>query len=433
MNPEIQTLASSLATDYFKRYPTNAAQQFEQLHYQDAVEILNSMSDADAALLLRLINPAFAGKLVRGLSHLAAISQIIDPTYLARIFSRLDTDTKMFCLNQLSEPIRVEIIEILEYPEGTAGSLMTSRVVSFHPSDLVETVVTRIRRIRAKNLTSIYLVDLDGKLLGRVSLQDLIGAEDEDTLHSLSNHTPSVNEMAPRDEVVEIVELNKLSSIPVVNSYGILIGAIRHDELLDIVQADALGDLQKMVGVSREEKALSTPVFSVRKRMPWLSINLLTTFAAAAVVGMFEDVIAQVTALAILLPVVAGQSGNTGAQALAVTMRGLALREIRLRHKWRVLAKEGSVGLINGLVIGCMCAIAVFVWSKSLPLALVIGVAMIVAMVSASLAGAAIPMILTALGQDPATSSSILLTTITDIVGFISFLGLATLFGHYLI
>ncbi|MFP3999957.1 MAG: magnesium transporter [Desulfobacterales bacterium] len=167
--------------------------------------------------------------------------------------------------------------------------------------------------------------------------------------------------------------------------------------------------------------------FSVRKRMPWLSINLLTTFAAAAVVGIFENVIAQVTALAILLPVVAGQSGNTGAQALAVTMRGLSLREIRLGHKWRVLTKEGSVGFINGLSVGIMCAIAVFIWSQSLPLALVIGAAMVLAMVAASLSCAAIPMLLTAMGQDPATSSSILLTTITDIVGFLSFLGLAAL------
>ncbi|MFP4453846.1 MAG: magnesium transporter [Desulfobacterales bacterium] len=130
---------------------------------------------------------------------------------------------------------------------------------------------------------------------------------------------------------------------------------------------------------------------------------------------------------------VAGQSGNTGAQALAVTMRGLSLREIRLRHKWRVLTKEGSVGFVNGLSVGIMCAIAVFIWSQSLPLALVIGSAMVLAMVAASLSCVAIPMLLTAMGQDPATSSSILLTTITDIVGFLSFLGLAALFGQYLI
>ncbi len=433
MNPESQTLASSLAADFFKRYPLDAAERFEQVPEAHAIDALNEMTVADAALLLRLINPAFAARLVRDLSNLGEISQLVDPTYFARIFARLDTETRSHCLSLLPEPAGNEIVEVLKYPEGTAGSLMTTRVVSFHPNDEIETVISRIRRLKSKNLTLIYLVDIDGRLLGRVSLQDIIGAEDHETLQSLSRPTPSVNEMAPRDEVVEIVDSSKLSSIPVVNADKILIGTIRHDELFDIVQADALGDLQMMVGVSKEEKALSTASFSVRKRMPWLSINLLTTFAAAAVVGMFENVIAQVTALAILLPVVAGQSGNTGAQALAVTMRGLALREIRLRHKWRVLTKEGSVGFINGLSVGIMCAIAVFIWSQSLPLALVIGTAMILAMVAASLSGAAIPMLLTAMGQDPATSSSILLTTITDIVGFLSFLGLATLFGQYLI
>lgn len=158
-----------------------------------------------------------------------------------------------------------------------------------------------------------------------------------------------------------------------------------------------------------------------------MQINLLTAFLAASVVGLFEDTIASVTALAVLLPVVAGQSGNTGAQALAVTMRGLALREVRLRHWARVVVKEGFAGAGNGVAVALTTALAVYAWSRSLGLALVIGISMVLSMTLAGISGAAIPMVLTLLRQDPAQSSSIILTTVTDIVGFFSFLGIATM------
>ena len=168
-------------------------------------------------------------------------------------------------------------------------------------------------------------------------------------------------------------------------------------------------------------------MFAVRKRQPWLQVNLLTAFLAAAVVGLFEDTIAQVTALAVLLPVVAGQSGNAGAQALAVTMRGLALREISVRDWLRVAVKGVKVGLDNGIAIAVTCGIGVFLWSGSSGLVLVIAMSMVLAMVAAGFAGAVVPIVLKRLGQDPAQSSSIVLTTVTDIAGFFSFLGIASL------
>jgi magnesium transporter len=171
---------------------------------------------------------------------------------------------------------------------------------------------------------------------------------------------------------------------------------------------------------------------AVKKRLPWLNINLLTAFLAAAVVGLFESTIAQFTALAVLLPVVAGQSGNTGAQALAVTMRGLALREVRVRHWLRVALKEAVAGALNGIAIALVTGLGVLVWSRSFGLTLVIFLAMILSMVIAGVAGAAIPMLLSALRQDPAQSGSIVLTTVTDVMGFFSFLGLATMMSGML-
>jgi magnesium transporter len=202
--------------------------------------------------------------------------------------------------------------------------------------------------------------------------------------------------------------------------------------MIQAVEEESTADLLTMVGASAQERALSRVSFAVRKRLPWLQINLLTAFLAAAVVGLFESTIARFTALAVLLPVVAGQSGNTGAQALAVTMRGLAMREIRLQHWWPVALKEVQVAAINGVGVALTTSLGVLVWSRSPGLALVIGVSMILSMVAAGLAGAVIPMLLTAAGQDPAQSSSIILTTVTDIAGFLSFLGIATLLAGML-
>jgi magnesium transporter len=187
-----------------------------------------------------------------------------------------------------------------------------------------------------------------------------------------------------------------------------------------------------MVGASRDERALSSPGFAVVKRLPWLQINLLTAFLAAAVVGLFESTIAKFTALAVLLPVVAGQSGNAGAQALAVTMRGLVLREISIRHWPRVVGKEAVVGLVNGVAVAATTALGVYIWSRSVGLVLVCAIAMVISMLAAGLAGALTPVLLRRFGQDPATSSSIILTTVTDVVGFFSFLGTATLLSGML-
>jgi magnesium transporter len=205
------------------------------------------------------------------------------------------------------------------------------------------------------------------------------------------------------------------------------VGIIRYDALISAVQNETSADIQTMVGASKDERALSPIPFAVRKRLPWLQINLATAFLASAVVGLFENTIAHITALAVLSPIVAGQAGNSGAQALAVTMRGLALREISAHHWFKMLYKEMSTGFINGVVIALTTGFFVFLWSQKLSLAAVIAAAMILSMVAAGFAGAIIPLILTLLDQDPAQSSTIILTTVTDCTGFGTFLGIATL------
>jgi magnesium transporter len=287
--------------------------------------------------------------------------------------------------------------------------------------------------LRRRRIQDVFLVDEDDHLMGSVPSQDVFLAEPGSRLKSLvTGPPPHVTALSPRDEILDTLESSRARSLPVIDFDGRILGDLRQEQMVAAAQQVATQDIVSMVGAGKDERSLSPPLFAVRKRLPWLEVNLLTAFLAAAVVGIFESTIARNTALAILLPVVAGQSGNTGAQALAVTMRGLALREIRLRDWIRVTGKELLVGAINGIAVAVTTAGAVYVWSRSAGLAFVIGVSMILSMTVAGLAGAAIPLMLTRLRQDPAQSSSIVLTTVTDVVGFFSFLGIATILSAML-
>ena len=358
--------------------------------------------------------------------------ELIEPGRAALLLSLQGNEKRDRFVTQLDSSLAEELMELMTYPPGTAGRLMYTRIYTFKPDESVKQALQRYRNIGLQ-IRNLIVTDDSSKLLGVIPLAKVVSADWNTNLSELiTAHPPFIFATSPREEAVEILTKQDITSIPVVDANYHVIGVLSHGALIHSVEEQASADLQKMVGVSKEERALSTPWFAIRKRLPWLNINLLTAFIAAAVVGLFENTIAQFTALAVLLPVVAGQSGNTGAQALAVVMRGLALREVRVRHALQILFKEGLVGFINGIAIALVTAIGVYLWSQSLSLSLIIAAAMIISMVLAGIAGASIPLVLTILRQDPAQSGSIILTTITDVVGFLSFLGLATLFSSFL-
>ena len=225
----------------------------------------------------------------------------------------------------------------------------------------------------------------------------------------------------------------KFFAVPVVDSENLIVGIIKAERLIKGVQEETAQDIQKMFGVSGEEKPFSSIFFSLKKRLFWLHINLVTAFMAAAVVALFEDVIAKITILAVFLPVVAGQGGNAGAQSLAVVMRGIVMREIPKNKVRQLIFKESGLGALNGLIIGIVTAVVAWLWHGNPFLGLVIGLGMFFNLIFAGLAGASIPLIMKRIGIDPAQSSSIILTTVTDILGFFAFLGFAMLFQNYLI
>ncbi len=436
--PQTLVLEHALESDFLARYPAEAATLLEKMSASELAETLAPHSPGVLAQVFETLSPAILPPAIERLLE----DQVVDalgrtaPAKVAGILRVLDRDDRERLIARLDPRMRADLELVLNSPPDTAGAVMDPRVIFLRPNERVGVALARLRDdrpqrrrryVRAQRI--LVVVDDQGRLQGIVAIQDLALASPDDIVGNYMQAPPAFATITTTtDEMVDLLTQHSLSSLPVVDDDGHLVGVVRYEQLVAAAQESASVDLQTMFGASRDEKALSKPAFAVRKRLPWLQINLATAFLAASVVGLFEDTIARYTALAILLPVVAGQSGNTGAQALAVVIRGIALREISSAHWQRVVFKETLVAAVNGVAVALTTALGVYLWSRSFGLTLVIGLAMVMSMAIAGTAGAAIPLILNRLGQDPAQSSSIILTTVTDVAGFFSFLGIATLF-----
>jgi magnesium transporter len=425
---------AELARTFIREFPDEASRRLDDLPAKEIARVLRAEPVRHAVPLVERLAPYLAVEILAALSADSRrdVVAAMDPVRAVAVLTWMD-DAARSELLALLEPSRARELRMMaEYPPETAGRLMDPRAIGFAPGTTVQQALARLRAVRTRRVADVYVTDSERRLTGTVPLQTLAVAPTDALLETLAQPALAVRAIDPQEEVVEHFNKRRLASLPVVDFEGRLLGVIRYDTLALTAQEDIAADMQAMVGASREERALSPVSFAVKKRLPWLEINLVTAFLAASVVGLFEDTIARFTALAVLLPVVAGQSGNTGAQALAVTMRGLAMREIRIGQWQRVMRKEAMVALLNGIAVSLTTAAGVYVWSRSVGLALVIGVSMVLSMVAAGIAGVLVPTVLTMLGQDPAQSSSIVLTTVTDIAGFGSFLGIATLLASML-
>lgn len=420
---------------FFLERPLETALLIEDAVLEEIIDDVGRQPATILAPVFSVMSPRKAAEILLRLPE-ALTSYLLSelsPNVAVRMLAFFDTDEANARLDRLDTTIAKELRRLMEYPPETAGRLMDPRVLTFRESMKAADALKVLRENRLTTTRSMFIVDAHDRLSGKIAIQDAAIADPNERLADIANPVAAaVNPMAPQSEVAEIFDRHRIADLPVVGLNGVLLGIVYNATLVEVVQRDASADIQTMVGASRDERALSSPFFAVRKRLPWLQINLLTAFLAAAVVGMFEDTIARFTALAVLLPVVAGQSGNAGAQALAVTMRGLALREITVREAFRVSSKEVFVGIANGIAVAVTCGIGVYIWSGSIGLVVVIASSMVLAMIAAGLAGAIVPIGLTRIGQDPAVASSIILTTVTDIAGFFSFLGIATLLAFLL-
>lgn len=428
--------ANALVKSFFEKHPADAARTLETMPEEEARFVLLKLSHEAAAQAVEFLNPHAAALIFEDLppEQVKNLLESVSPKRVTDILLDLQPEKREEFL-RLLDPSQGRVVSaLLKYPPETAGGIMSPGVTALNQDLHVGEAIRTIRTLgKKKTLYYVYVTDTENHLKGVLGMRDLILADPQTPLSAITRGVVSVPAHLDREEVVHLASKHHYLTIPVVDDEQRILGMIHSEDLIEAAAEEASEDIQKMFGAGGDEGPLSSIGFSVRKRLPWLHVNLATAFLAAAVVGLFQNTIARITALAVFLPVVAGQGGNAGAQTLAVVIRGLALGEIDRAVVKKIFLKEAGLGLVNGLVVGLVTAGIGYFLEGNFYFGLVIGLAMAANMLVACVSGAAIPLVMKAVGFDPAQSSSIILTTVTDVVGFFSFLGLATLFQHLLI
>lgn len=365
------------------------------------------------------------------------------PAEVAAATSALETDDVADILQDLPAPVADEVLRsmdelnrqriaaVLTYPEDTAGGLMNVDTVTVRSDVDVDVVLRYLRALRELPASTdrLIVVDRENHYQGTVTLVSLVAAGPDTPIGEImvTDESPVAAD-TPANEVAVLFEQRDLISAPVVDGNGILLGRITIDDVVDVIREESERTLMSAAGLDEESDVFAPIWTTARRRALWLAINLATAFLAAWVIGLFEATIAELVALAVLMPIVASMGGIAGSQSLTIVVRGLALGQVGAANARAVLSREVAVGLLNGVLWAFVVAVVAGLWFSNAGLGAVIGVAMVFNLFTAAFAGASIPLILDRLDIDPALAGGVVLTTITDVVGFFAFLGLAALF-----
>ena len=406
--------------------------------------LLESLPPAKRSVVWGLVDAEDDGEVLLHVGDEVRESLIadMDPDELVAAAAELDIDDLADLVEDLPDTVIDEILksmdrenrerleQVLSYAEDTAGRLMNPDVVTVRADTTID-VVLRYLRLRGElpdHTDHLYVVSKRHQYLGRIALQALLTHEAGTPINQLlDDEQPAIDVDETADEVARKFSDHDWISAPVVDDNTILLGRITIDDVVDIIRDQAEHQVMSAAGLDEDEDLFSPVWRAMRRRLIWLSINLATAFLAASVVGQFEGTIDKLVALAVLMPIVAGMGGNAGTQVLALMVRGLALGQVGASNIKPLLWKEARVALLNGIVLGTILGLIVLLWFHSLGLSLVIAIALTCNLVLAALAGVLVPVTLKRAGYDPALASSIFLTTVTDVMGFFTFLGLATL------
>lgn len=393
----------------------------KQLPIKDAADSIAEMDRYDQADLFKNLNHGFAAKVLEQMA----------PDDATDLLENLGDDLRTMLLRRIKAEDRAELRNLLTFHPDTAGGVMNTEVVILDQDLSVDQAIANIRdQVEDKEIPYYaYLTDTEGRLTGVVSLRDIMVARHGKVLHDLikTQNLISVTYDTDKEEVARLISHYNFLALPVADFGNRLLGVVTVDDVIDIIQEEASEDMQAMVGAGADETTDSPVFYSLKKRIPWLVINVLNSALAAWVVHLFEGTIAQMAILAALMHIVSNQAGNTGQQALAVMIRQLAMEKFDRKRSWLAVLRELRIGLLSGTLIGVLVFGAVWGMTQNLMLALCMGAALGFDMLVGAFAGASIPLILKEIGRDPAQASSIFLTTITDTVGFWSLLGLAGL------
>lgn len=351
------------------------------------------------------------------------------------LINELDAVEKQEILNKIAQDDKKDIEQLLKFKPDSAGGIMTTEYISIGAGNTVENTLKYLQANADKDASYyLYVVDSKNILKGVVSLRNIVSSSFETKIIDITN--PNVKTvMYDEDQEIVAKKFQKYGFIlmPVVDEKDHLLGVIEFDDIIDIIQEENTEDINLLGGVDSEERLDSTVKESFKSRIPWLIINLFTAVLAALVVSVFEGTIAKVVTLATVMPIVTGMGGNAGTQSLTIVVRGLSLGELTKDNAIKIMLKELTVGLFSGIVIGILVALGSMAFEGNPIFGLVTGLAMFMNMILANLAGYFIPVILEKMHIDPALASGVFVTTVTDVLGFFFFLGLATVFLSYLI
>jgi magnesium transporter len=415
--------------------PADQADLVEELSSTDQLALLSQLHPADSADLLEEMEDKEAAALAERLpvADLADILDEMEADEAADVLGDLPPERAAEALREMEEP--GEIIPLLQYPDDTAGGLMTPAIVTLRRDWRAQEALAELRRVGpdADSAYYLFVTDESGVLQGVVRLRDLAVALPETVVEALMDPgVVSVPVMADQELCARTLSRYGFLALPVVDEGERLVGVITADDLIEVAEDEATEDMYRMVGISGEERVFGPLWPSVVKRLPWLAINMLTLFVAITVVNAFEWVIAGMVALATFLPLVSGEGGNAGSQTTTVIVRGMALGEIDTRNGLRTLTKELAAAGINGAIIGIGAGVIIYLWKGEQVIALAAMLAMVLNFLVAALAGVLVPLGLKLIRVDPALASAAFVTAVTDTLGFLFFLGIATLLMQWL-
>ncbi|MFT6814739.1 MAG: magnesium transporter [Sphingobacteriales bacterium] len=409
-----------------KFHPSEVAVLLEKINNEDELmAIFGKLPIEMAPEVMAELNDEIHPERILELLHPTIVKRIIDELDAddaVDIIAKLDESTQEEILNRISEDSAINLRKLLAYKEDSAGGIMTTELVKVSINDsraqAIKSVISQSEDV--DNFFVVFAVDEHDRLVGTVTLQKLITAKSTDRISDLvEDELIYVEEDADQEEVVKIISQYNLPGLPVVDKAMVLVGRITFDDVMDIMEEESTEDLLKLSGVSIDEELRGTWQSAVKSRLPWLIVNLATASLASLVVLYFQDAIDKMVVLAVIMPIVAGLGGNAATQALAVTIRRLAVSDITTAQAYRTVSKEVLVGLINGMSIGTLISIIAFLSNQDPMLGVVVFTAMTGNLMIAGLTGSATPMILERLGVDPAVASSVFITAFTDVVGFI--------------
>ncbi len=431
---------SNLVNLLQKQHPADLAQLFSELTDKDRQSSFSLLVEKNSRLAMEALSeldPEAGAALLadRSADEIVKLTQELPSDDAAAIISYLPEELSTAVLEQIQKrPAGADVGELLEYEEKTAGRIMNPKVFALSEDMTAGEAITALQGSRDVEMVFyLYVIDARRHLVGVVSLRRLLLVSPGTPLKRIMT-TDLISARADMDqeEVARMVASYNLLAIPVVDEENKLVGVITVDDVIDVIKDEATEDVYRLAGVSSDDRVFTSAAESLRKRLPWLLVNLVTAFLAALVVALFQNTIAVATALAVFMPVVAGMGGNAATQTLTVIVRGIALGELTWSNTRKALLKEAAVGLGNGVACGLIGGVVVWLFRGDPWLGLILAMAMIINMFVAATAGTLIPLSLRAMKVDPALASSVFITTLTDVFGFLSFLGLGTLFIKYL-